>query len=334
VGSASSFLAATLIVYAGVAIIACWGLDLQYGRTGVLNFSFILFQAIGGYTAAILTLGPSEDQVLAEFQHYVGGARLPYPLSVVVAGAVGGLLSIPVGIVILRRLRTDYQAIAMLAVSIVATIVAFGAEGLVGGSRGISGVPQPLRSVVEDNSTYAWFYAAVTCGYVVVIWLLLRRLRRTPAERLMRAIRENETTAASLGKNVLAVKFKVFVLGNVLAAISGALLVQFVGAIDPRGWLFTMTLVYFGAVIVGGAGNHLGVMIGAVLVPVGLSQAIGYLPLSGDPGMASALERVLYGVLIIGFLWWRPRGLIPERRRTFRWTEAIVRAEPGKRYAA
>ena len=106
-----SFYISTVLVYLGVDIMACWGLNLQYGYTGILNFSFIIYQAAGAYTAAVLTLGPNTT---GGFQQYIGGANLPFPLPVIAGGIAGGLLSVVVGVVTLRRLRADYQAMVDL----------------------------------------------------------------------------------------------------------------------------------------------------------------------------------------------------------------------------
>ena len=113
-----SFYIATVLVYLGVDVMACWGLNLQYGYTGILNFSFIIYQAAGAYTAAVLTLGP---QTAGSFQQYFGGANLPFPLPVIAGGIAGGLLSAVVGVIALRRLRSDYQAMVFLVISLIAT---------------------------------------------------------------------------------------------------------------------------------------------------------------------------------------------------------------------
>ena len=110
----------TLLVYFGVNTIACWALNLQYGVGGVLNFAFIMFQAVGAYMAGVLTLGPSTG---LGFQKYILGATLPFPLPWLAATAVGGLLAFVVGTFALRPERRDYQAMVMLVVSLIASIL-------------------------------------------------------------------------------------------------------------------------------------------------------------------------------------------------------------------
>jgi branched-chain amino acid transport system permease protein len=319
VSAAAQFYLISLLVYGGVSMIACWGLDLEYGQAGVLNFGFVVFQAAGAYTAAVLTLGPSGSN---PYEHYVGGAHWPYPLPIAAAAVVGGVLSVPVGFVALRRLRADYQAISMLVLSLIATSVATNATGLVDGSRGLFLIPQPLQSTVSGLTPlgYQWFYVGLLALFVVGALLVVNRISRAPLGRTLRAIRDNESAASALGKNVLSLRLGAFIVGNMLAAVSGALLVQFIGAWSPDGWLYPETFVYFGALIIGGTGNKLGVLIGAIVLPVGISEGVRFLPQFGRPGLVDAIEFGLIGVLIIAFMWFRPMGLVPERRRKYRQT--------------
>ena len=104
--TAAQYYITTLLVYAGVDIVACWALNLQFGVAGIINFAYIAFVGVGAYTAAVLSLGPDHRD---NFQHYVFGANLPFPLPILAAGAVSGLLSLVVGVISLRRLRSDYQ---------------------------------------------------------------------------------------------------------------------------------------------------------------------------------------------------------------------------------
>ena len=98
------FYISTVLIYLGVDVMACWGLNLQFGVAGLVNFAFIIFQAAGAYTAAVLTLGPATK---GGIQQYVGGAHWPFPLPILAAGLVVGVLALLVGGVAIRRLRSD-----------------------------------------------------------------------------------------------------------------------------------------------------------------------------------------------------------------------------------
>jgi len=103
--SAWSFYIATLTVYFGVNVLSAISLNLQFGYAGVVNFGYILFQAIGAYAAAVVVLGPSAGS----FQKYVFGATLPFPLPLVVATLAGALLSLVLGLFSLRRIRRSFR---------------------------------------------------------------------------------------------------------------------------------------------------------------------------------------------------------------------------------
>ena len=313
--AAWQFYVCTLLVYLGIDIMAIWGLNLQYGVAGISNFAYIIFQAAGAYTAAILTLGTSGPE---SFQHYIGGAHLPFPLPIIAAGVVGGLLSLLVGLIGMRRLRTDYQAMVMLVVSLTATYVATNATGIVNGPAGLSLVPKPLSSLLGLSLLgYQWFYVALTAVFCVIVYLIVRRITGSPLGRAMRAVRDNEDAAAALGKNVFGLRMTAFVIGGAIAGISGGVFVEFLGAWSPGAWLYPETFVFFTAILVGGAGNDLGVAVGALLVPIGFLESTRFLPNIGQPGFVEALQWIAVGVLALLFLWFRPSGVIPERKRRF-----------------
>jgi branched-chain amino acid transport system permease protein len=116
---------------------------------------------------------------------------------------------------------------------------------------------------------------------------------------------------------VMRMRLFIFTMGNVIAGISGAVLVQYIGAWAPGSWLYVETFVFFTAIIVGGTGNDAGVMLGALLVPVAFNEITRYLPQIGRPGLIDALQWIVIGLLALVFLWFWPRGVIPERRRRF-----------------
>lgn len=132
-------------------------------------------------------------------------------------------------------------------------------------------------------------------------------------------MREHELAATALGKNPVALKMTIFIVGGAIAGLSGAILVGFLMVWAPSTWLYPETIILFAAIIVGGRGNNTGAILGALLVPVGLEEVtriLNWLSI-GPPNFIPALEWVLIGLFILGFLWFRPEGLRPEPRRVF-----------------
>lgn len=307
----------TLAILLGVDIIAVWGLDLQYGVTGINNFAYIVFQAVGGYTAALLTLGHPNAQTQG-IQQYFWGAHWIYPLPVLAGTIAAGIVAIPVAMVAMNRLRGDYQAMVMLVVSIIATDIAANQIGLLNGIDGLSLIPKPLATALNLSTIgYQWVYLGIVAAGCVVTLTVMRRITRSPLGRTLRAVRDSESAAEALGKNVRGLRIAIFVIGCMIAGMSGALLVEFLGAWSPQAWLYPETFLYFTAIIVGGSGSLRGTALGALIVPIGLFESTRFLPTIGYPGLIDSLSWVVIGILMLFFLWFRPSGLLPEQRRRF-----------------
>ncbi|MFI5312697.1 MAG: branched-chain amino acid ABC transporter permease [Candidatus Dormibacteria bacterium] len=319
--SSWQYYASTLLVFWGVNTIAVWALNLQFGVAGIVNFAFIVFQSVGAYTAAVLTLGPASS---AGYEHYVGGMNLPFPLPIIAGAVAGAVVAIPVGLLGLRRLRSDYQAMIMLIVSLIATDLASSQPNLVNGAAGLFSIPQPLSDQLNlSQLDYQWFYVVLVAVIALGVYLFVRRVTNSPHGRMLRAIRDNPETATAIGKNVTASRMTVFVVGGAIAGLSGALLAGYISAWAPGSWLYPETFVYLAAVIVGGRANNFGVMLGALVVP-GFGEVTRFFPQLVDPQTAAAMEWIGIGAFMVLFLWFWPRGIIPERRRRFAWPKPAV----------
>ena len=303
---------ATLVVFLLINIMAALGLDLQFGVAGTLSFAYIVFQAVGAYTAAILTLGP--DTGNGGFQQYIGGSRLPFPLPLICGTLVAGIVALAVGAICLRRVRRDYQAMIMLVISVIATAMAENATSVVNGINGLSLVPQPLKWFSHVGTTDSiWGYAALCVIPLILTYFVVYRITESPWGRSLRAARDNEPAVAALGKNVARMQLTAFIVGGMIAGASGALLVQFIGAWAPAGWLYPETFVYVTAIIVGGRANRRGVVFGTFLVATVIGEASTYLPAFGPtPVFVSSMDWIVAGVLVLIFLWFRPQGAFPE----------------------
>jgi branched-chain amino acid transport system permease protein len=313
--SAQLFYVINLLVYAGVDIIACLGLNQQFGVAGVTNFGFVIFQAAGAYTAAILSL-PSQA-ANGGFQSYLGGWNLPFPVPWIGATIVGGLIAVPFTFLVGRRLRGDFAAVGLLVTAVMVNLLVTNYRPVLNGAAGLSLVPAPLQGEYNPQSAgYQWLYAAVTLVLAAAVYWLVRRVTESPYGRSLRAMRDNDVVADSLGKNLLSLRTAMLVLGGALAGLSGAILVGFITLWAPSAWGYAETIVLFAAVIIGGAGNHRGAVLGAILVPVAFEEATRYIPsIPGKPGLVDDLQWVAIGLLIVLFLWFRPQGVLPERRR-------------------
>jgi ABC-type branched-subunit amino acid transport system ATPase component/ABC-type branched-subunit amino acid transport system permease subunit len=317
----------TLLVYGAVDTIACLGLSLQFGIGGVTNFGFIIFQAAGAYAAATLALPAASSN--GGFQSYIGGWHLPFPLPWIGAAVVGAVLALPFTFLVGRRLRGDFAAIGLLVTAVLANLLVTNYKPLFNGDAGVALVPAPLQSQVMSTSSnaYQWEFAAGIVILAAGVYWFVRHITESPYGRTLRAMRDNDKVADSLGKNLLALRTGMLVLGGAIAGLSGGVLVSFVSVWSPAAWTYAETIVLFAAVIIGGRGNHLGAVLGAVLVPVGFEEVTRLITNASPslpPNLLPSLQWVAIGLLIAMFLWFRPQGILPERKRVI-----ILPAKPA-----
>ncbi|MCE3272264.1 branched-chain amino acid ABC transporter permease [Ramlibacter sp.] len=294
------------LVFASIFAVMVLGLNLQWGYTGLFNVGVAGFVAIGAYTSALLTTPAAAGRV--------GGLGWPIVAGCLAAMATSGIAGLIVGTAALR-LRHDYLAITTFGIAVVVQLVALNAQWLTGGPFGVQFIPKPWQGTLGTGVAWNLAYLALVAGLLLVLYLGLERLVRSPWGRVLRAIREDEDAAASLGKSAFRFRLQSFVIGSMLMGLGGALYAHFVGYIAPEDFLPILTFQLWAMLIVGGSGNNRGAILGAYLV-------WGFWALSGgllrnlvpqaEQARAASLQVVLIGVLIALMLLWRPRGLMGE----------------------
>ena len=305
------FYAVVLLVYLGTDLLAVWGLNLEFGVAGVANLAYIVVVAAGAYAYGVCTLGPPTSN--GGFQHYVGGFTFPFPVAVALGALAGGVVGTAIAVTGLKRLRQDYQAMAMLVVSLMAATVVSADTGLLNGNAGLALIPNPFKD--WDPEPGRWAYVAVVWFCVLLAWLVMRRFTTGPLGRTLRAMRDDETAASAAGKDIVALRLLVQFVGGCFGGLSGALLAAFIGGWSPTAWVYIETLAFLSCVIVGGMGSDRGVSVGTLVVAILLLQGVQFLPqVAGHPGLSEDFGWIVLGSATIFFIWTRPQGILPERR--------------------
>jgi len=338
--SLDGFISFLTVFLTTVAIFAIFtlGLNVQWGYTGIFNFGIVAFFMVGAYTSALVTKEPSSS----EFVKYVGGLGLAEGLgplnlegltgfilgalaAAVVSGIVAFLIAIPA-----LRLREDYLAIATIGVAEVFRRIAIEEEGLVNGTRGLTGIPRPLHDLVSPPD-YKFIYLAIAVVVLVIIFVAIERGARSPWGRVLKAIREDELATAASGKNIFAFRMQAFVLGAMIMGIGGAVYSANQGSIVPDTFShFFGTFIIWAMLMVGGSGSNRGAIVGAYVV-------WGFWTLTGliQPHLPAALEArtsyirdLLIGLLIVVTLLLRPNGLMGEEKRVSLFVEQENKRQP------
>ncbi len=287
---------ATVLIMVGIYALFALGLNIQWGFAGIINFGHVAFMAIGTYTMVILNL-------------YGVHWALAILIGLAVAGVVGALLTIPA-----IRLKADYFAIVTIGFSEIMRYVFINEEWLTGGPGGLKGFSLPFENIIPSEH-YTLFLLGFIWGVVLIVFIGLQRLVKSPWGRALKSIREDEDVAKVVGKNVSAYRMQAFFLGSVLAGLAGMMLAFYHSYVNPYYYYPIETFYAWIAVILGGSANNRGTLIGALLLWVFLSGTRFLSPLVPlSQYVFSASRMALVGVLLIVLMLYRPQGILGNRR--------------------
>jgi branched-chain amino acid transport system permease protein len=293
-----------------------WGLNIVVGLAGLLDLGYVAFYAVGAYTFALLatTFGWSFWMCL--------------PIAGLAAALWGVVLGFPV-----LRLRGDYLAIVTLAFGEIVRIVLLNWTSLTNGPNGISDIPKPtffgLPFKPGAGETFNAFfglkydplYSVIFLYYVILVLALLTnvvtlRLRRLPIGRAWEAMREDEIACRSLGINTTITKLTAFATGAMFGGIAGSFFATRQGFISPESFTFIESAIILAIVVLGGMGSQLGVAIAAIVMVGGfeaLRHTQGLQVIFGEDFDSALYRMLLFGIGMVAFMVWRPRGIISSR---------------------
>jgi branched-chain amino acid transport system permease protein len=300
-----------LVYFATVAGIWCilgLSLNVQFGLAGLVNLGQIAFFMLGAYISTIL----------------VKLAGQPIAVGVVAgiaaAALFGALMALPTA-----RLQQDYWGISTLAAAEIVRLVFLNTtlgSPYVGQAFGVSGIPRPLRSEFADwglsIADYNLFYMTLVLAALALTALFVWWLFRTPFGRTLRAMREGDALPLALGKRVSSFRIRAMAIGGALGGFAGALFAHYNAYIGPEYFLPVETFLVWAMVIVGGAGNVIGTLVGTVIV-MAISNSTRFIaPLVNlDAQVLGPLRLVVIGVIVIAVVMFMPRGILPEGRTRF-----------------
>ena len=326
--SETVFIVDLLAIFA-IYVIVNLSLNLEFGYAGIPNFGKVLAVGAGAFVAASIPgrifagIAGIEGDYIADNLAIVSEINVwlvdntgigfaVFFLTLGIAAGVGGGLGILTSYPAIR-LRGDYLAITLLAFGESIRIIGNNFAPLVGGTLGVQ-VPDPLSFLPDDIR-----FPAATLGLVLIavaVFVFSEKMIRSPLGRLLRAVRDNEVAAESLGKNTTQIRIKVIMVSAALAAIGGALYAFYVGgtiafAYDRASWTFWPFLM----ILIGGLANNKGVVVGT-LIFVTLRKLIIFFKDSLEgfvPFDVVWLDFLLLGIILLAILLYRPQGIFVEK---------------------
>lgn len=299
-----AFFLSTALIFAIITL----GLNLQWGLTGLFNVGIAGFVAIGAYTSAILTTPDTPDRI--------GGFGWPILAGWAAAMALTAAAAAFTGFATLR-LKSDYLAITTFGVAVVVQLAALNAVGLTGGPFGVAFIPRPFAGLQSDPLAFNLVNLGIIAAVTLACYLALETLSRSPWGRVLRALREDERAAISLGKSARSYRIQAFAVGGAVMGLAGAVQAHFIGFIAPDNYIPTLTFQVWAMLMVGGSGSNRGAVMGAVVVWavwIGAGWVTSALVPVDWQARAASLQIVAIGVMLCLILLWRPQGFFGPRR--------------------
>jgi len=293
-----------IVIGIGINVMLVVSLNLSNGFTGVFSLGHVGFMAIGAYAASVFTLPVTLKAVnLPTLPGWLSHLALPFLPATLIGGALAMLVAFLVGLS-LMRLKGAYVSVATLGFMVIVQVILVNWDQVTRGARTFAGVPP--HSTIWN----VWIWAALT---VYLVW----RIGRSPFGRDMRAVRDNEIAARSLGISVIRSRLLAFCISAFLTGVAGALWAHFITSFSPKSFFFTQAFSIITMLVIGGLGSVSGSVIGVFLVTV-LSELLRNAERGLDIGSVHipplyGASQVLMAILFILIIVFRPAGLMGGR---------------------
>ncbi len=288
------------VEYAEINLLLVVALYMFTGNSGVFSFGTISFMAVGAYTTALLTIPPqTKHEVISQLPPFIAHAKWPTTPAI----AFGGLLAAGAGLVLslpLMRLSGIAASLATFAVLNIVYIVGNNWSGITNGSSGVAGIP----SSTTVDSSLPWVLIAITAAFV---------LQTSRYGLRLRASREDERAARSIGVGVHAERRLGFVISAFFAGIAGGLFAGFIGSFNASAFYLDITFLTVVMLVVGGVTSLAGAVLGSIFISfaseVLLDLENGFNVGSVHVPGRSGLREVILALIMLAILILRPRGI-------------------------
>ena len=277
-----------ILVIAGIYCILTLSLNLVVGYTGQAALGHAAFSCIGAYVSALLALKMGVS---------------PW-IGLILGASAAALLGFVIGFPSLR-IKGDYLALATFGSGVIVYSIAKNWVGVTRGPMGLPGIPRFSIFGFELNSVWSYLILVIICALITLF--VIRRLVNSPFGRVLRSIREDEIAAEALGKHTAKYKLLAFIVGAFFAGIAGSLYAHYITFIDPSSFTVMESISILLMVIFGGMGSISGSFVGATVLVV-FPEMLRFLGLPSS--IAAQMRQMIYGLLLIVLMIWRPQGLL------------------------
>jgi branched-chain amino acid transport system permease protein len=280
-----------------IAIVGAFGLNLLTGYAGQISLAHASFLAIGAFVTA-----------------YLAKLDMPFFLVLPIAGGVAAALGCIVALPALR-LKGLYLALATLAFFVIVDFLLRKMTPLTGGAAGTHVPPPKVWGSVNLSGDRAFYYLFLSVA--LIVGLFMANLERTWVGRAVMAVRDSDIAAEMAGISILKTKMMAFAISSFVGGLAGSMMGYYLQFINPDNFNLHLSVAYIAMIIVGGMGTVLGSILGALfmvflpeLLRVTIHFLSGHFPALDMQSRGAFVEGVVYGLVIMGFLMFKPLGLV------------------------
>ena len=281
-----------LLIMIGIYLPLAYSLNLMLGFGGMISLCHAAFYGIGAYAYVLLITAVGIHPIMA----------------LIMAIIITGILAAGMGLISLR-FRGDLFLFVTLGFQMIVFVILYNWIGLTEGPYGITGIPRP--SIFGYLIHTPLQYTALACLMNLIVLPLLFTLYRSPFGRTLKALREDELAAVSLGIHPQRIYLQAFILSAAFAAIPGAFYATYVTYIDPTSFTLKESIFQAAILLLGGAGNRKGPLIGVVIMLL-LPEALRFVGL--PDAIAHNMREIIYGLLLVILMYFRPQGIAGDFR--------------------
>lgn len=281
-----------IVIMLNIYIMLVLSANLPVGMARLLTLCQAAFYGIGAYISAFF---------LMQF-------NLPFIVVALAVMILTGAFSWVVSLASVK-LKKDYFILATLGFQMIAYTILYNWTDVTRGAYGIAGIPGiKLFGIIELSSV--WAYALMTLVSMGVVVLVFHLIKSSPYGRLLKAMRTDELSAQSVGRNTVVARSWAFFISAAVSGLAGLFYASYVSYIDPTSFTLDESIFIISALFIGGVGNIRGSILGAFFVVI-LPEVLRFVGMPDD--IAADMRQIIYGLSLIVVMYFRPRGLAGEK---------------------
>ena len=282
-----------IAIFISIYSILALSLNLVVGYTGLLSVTHAAFYGIGAYVTALLL---------------VSNSGINFFLAALLGMLLTGVVALGMGVVF-SRFKAEYYALGSFGLNIIIFSIFLNWQSITRGPLGIPGIPRPEIFGFQFGENFSFLILSMV--FAAITYFICLFITKSSFGRVLMAIREDEEAISIFGYSTGYYKLVIFTISAMLAAFAGSLFATYITFIDPSSFTLNESIFILAIIILGGLASHKGAIVGAFCLII-LPEVLRFVGFPSD--VAAQMRQVVYGLILILLMLYRPQGLFGKFR--------------------